>query len=148
MLHLMQDAYAKTTDTILETFQRGFQNTISAMTQEFHTEVHLLKQEILDKVHTLENKIKEMSHVIEEQKKDIASVQEENEILRVKSQICEGRITRNEKYLALMKEDILQLTTRQMRENLIFHNIEEHKTKKPRSDKRNIVEFHKKAYEN
>ena len=30
-----------------------------------------------------------------------------------------------------MKEDILQLPARQLRENLIFHNIEEHKTKNP-----------------
>ena len=76
MLHSMQDA--KTTGTILEAFQRGFQNPISTMTQEFCTEIHLLKQETLDKVHTLKNKIKEMSRVIAEQKKDMASVQEEN----------------------------------------------------------------------
>ena len=144
MLHSMQDAYANTTDTILETFQRGFQNTISVMTQEFRTEIHLLKQETLDKVHTLENKIKEMSQVIEEQKKDIASVQEENEILRSKSQIWEGRMTRNERDLAHIKEDILQLTTRQMRENLIFHNIEEHKTENPDQAKEILLNFMKK----
>ena len=55
----------------------------------------------------------------------IVELKNENNELRKRLKITEGRLTRAEKKLDDANEKILELTTRSMRDNLIFKNVEE-----------------------
>ena len=55
----------------------------------------------------------------------IMELKNENDELRKRLKITEGRLTRAEKRLDDANEKILDLTTRSMRDNLIFKNVEE-----------------------
>lgn len=56
---------------------------------------------------------------------DMESLKRENEALRRRLQHTEGRLTRTEKKLHEANEQIIDLTTRSMRDNLVFKNVEE-----------------------
>ena len=58
-------------------------------------------------------------------REDINSLQTENEDLRDHCRVLEGRITRAEKEISDLNEEILQLTARSMRDNLVFYNVPE-----------------------
>jgi len=57
--------------------------------------------------------------------KEVSDLKTENESLRKKLSNAEGRITRTERKLNEANEKIVDLTSRSMKDNLIFKNIEE-----------------------
>ena len=62
-----------------------------------------------------------MNHMVS----DIADVREENETLKKRLALVEGRLMRAEKKLEEANEHIIDITSRSMRENLVLKNIPE-----------------------
>ncbi len=80
-----------------------------------------IKSRIKDEIkHTLREEI-EASY----QSEEIASLQDEVKKLKEQVEVSIGRITRLEKDREDLKEDVLQLEARMMRDNLVFYNINE-----------------------
>ena len=73
---------------------------------------------------------KKMESDMESMDYTINSLKKENESLKARLELAEGRATRAEKKIEDLKEKVIYLTTRSMRDNLIFKNIpeEEHES--------------------
>jgi hypothetical protein len=70
---------------------------------------------------------KAMEESISSTDRDIEDLRTENKTLRKRLENTEGRLTRTEKKLQEAQEKILDLTSRSMRENLVFKNVQETK---------------------
>lgn len=70
---------------------------------------------------------------------EIQDLRRENELLRKRLLVTEGRLTRTEKKLDEANNKIIDLTSRSMRDNLIFKNIEEHEGEDLEGILRNIL---------
>ena len=93
--------------------------TVREMLGQSNEEMKLFISQQLDAtVQTLTSELTKLT-------RDVETLQTENTYLRSKSQINEGRITRLEKVVLDLHEDIAQNTARSMRDNLVFSNIPE-----------------------
>jgi hypothetical protein len=66
-----------------------------------------------------------LEKIIRSQGSEIENLKSENDTLRMRSQVTEGRLTRVEKMVADLKEDLLRTQQRSMMDNLIFQNLPE-----------------------
>jgi cell division protein FtsB len=72
---------------------------------------------------------------------DVDRLTVENEELRARNRINEGRITRLEKVVNDIHEDMLQSTARSMKDNITFSNIPEEQNESNNSTRRILIEF-------
>ena len=66
-----------------------------------------------------------LESLITSQGSDIEKLRTENHVLNMRCQINEGRLTRVEKVVSNLKEELLRVQQRGMKENIVFQNLPE-----------------------
>ena len=99
--------------------------------------VELLSQHLT----STEGKIKKLEESTEHNSVSIAELKSENEDLKNRLVISEGRVERLERTVQQMKDDILQMSSRMMRNNLVFQNIPEKQNERPEETLAELQKF-------
>ena len=108
------------------TIQEAVLNNISLLTQQ-QLEVKQ-KQEQFDKALVSQNE-------------EIEELKQENQQLKYRVGLSEARVERLEETVFSLKEEMLQMQSRSMRNNLVFQNIKEDNNERPEATKTKIDEF-------
>ena len=82
-------------------------------------------EETMRKLDEVKDQQHQLQVTVKEQNKQIQELREENRMLNVHAAILEGRLTRAEKVIDDIKEEVLQSTARSMKDNLVFYRIPE-----------------------
>ena len=83
------------------------------------------KEKTLEKLELLDNRLASMQGIVDKQTSEIDSLKKENTELKSYLKIHEGRLLRAEKQIADLQEQSLDTISRNMQNNLIFHQIAE-----------------------
>ena len=76
-------------------------------------------------IQAIEVRTDELEETVTKQTDTIKALTTDNECLQSRCQISEGRVTRLEKLVDDLREETLQINARSMKDNLIFHGIQE-----------------------
>ena len=83
------------------------------------------KAEMISNIESVQEKLTSLEMQVSDQADSIQTLCTENQTLHVNNQLLEGRVTRNEKLISDLHEGLLDITSRGMRDNVIFQNIHE-----------------------
>ena len=72
-----------------------------------------------------------IAYALHDHAEQLESLQEENKSIKTQYRILEGRLTRSEKLVEDLSEQLLQTDARSMRDNLVFFNIPEQSSENP-----------------
>ena len=72
---------------------------------------------------------------------EVYELRTENNELWSRVKLLEGRCARSEKLITDLKEEVLQIQSRQMKDNLIFYNIPEKKRETKKDTRKILVNF-------
>ena len=98
------------------------------------------KLESRDLLKSVESKVNDIHSSMVGQSDAIKKLTEENGMLRARNNVIEGRLTRMEKVVQNLNEDVHQINARSMKDNLIFNNIPETETSS-RETKKVLLQF-------
>ena len=111
---------------------------MSTLKVDIGEQISLKTSEVTTIIHSLQDEVKRVGSVVNDQNTAINRLIKENNTLRSRSYINEGRITRLEKLVYDMHESSLRDQQHSMKDNLIFLNIPEN----PREDvRKTLYEF-------
>ena len=121
-----------------ETFQVSLDKVVDNMTKSFENQFSLFKNDLMDTlaknnqvlVEQREKFIEDLDDMKQQLQEKDGAIQElwkSLEVMNARQNICDGRLTRSEKDIMDVKEDLLQQQARSMKDNLVFYNIKEKK---------------------
>ena len=120
---IIHDAVVNTVTSWVSEFMTSLQESFNAQFEEATEE---MKGELSEKISRAEiEEPGDVTEALNRQAKEIDDLVAENEELLNKCRVIEGRLTRAEKELEDVKEEMMQQEARSMRDNLKFFNVPE-----------------------
>ena len=100
---------------------------------------NIVDRKVKSMVVSLQENVKSLTVTVNNQKQQITDLCEETSTLRGKNALLEGRVSRSEKEIDALKEEILYMQARSMRDNLVFYNVPEQEAEKTFDDTKAIL---------
>ena len=111
----------------LSGMRESVSGTMDALSDKMKTLIADTKRETLEKLDGLERKVANIEIALKSQGESITALQTENEELSTRNALLDGRLTRVERLLDRVRDDMLDHTARSMQDNLVFYRIAENK---------------------
>ena len=111
--------------SVIESMKKTFHDQFSEFKDDISKVITKSQQEDKELLSTLVAKVESLSDQLSKKDDEIKQLQVSLDNSQLRSQLLEGRLTRIEKQMFDMHEDLLQEKARSMKPNLIFHNIDE-----------------------
>lgn len=101
----------------------------------------LVQQTVQEQTSALQEDIQDLKDSVSKQDEDIEELRSENEAIRGRVKLLEGRLARSEKIISDLKEELLDVQTRQMKDNLLFFNIPDKQNETKKETKAAVLKF-------
>jgi regulator of replication initiation timing len=122
--HLNASPPASIQTLITQLFDKSM-NDIKDMISADKEDSKRLLESVMDKMTGIEHKINGMHSSLQSKSLTIDQLVDEHKQLRVRNEMTDGRLTRVEKVLNDLREELLQANARSMKDNLVFQRIPE-----------------------
>ena len=114
-----------TGDSTTQPSDIGISEQITRAMGEIKGLIERERSESRDLLKSVERKVDGIHSSLKTHSDQLALLSDENNLLRARNGVVEGRLTRMEKVVDNLSEEILQINARSMRDNLVFNNIPE-----------------------
>lgn len=121
------DGSTSTSDVMnaIQNLKKDFFARMDTMTEKMFRRIDNMEKIHSAEMREMKTKVNELTAVIENHSAELIDVQTASADLNEHFQLVQGRLTRAEKVIADMKEEIIDLKSQQMKDNLIFQGISE-----------------------
>ena len=125
------------TDKIVLAINNGFQD----FNEQFQNTTGAVIQTLSNIVKTHQTQLKEVTESQSALSDQLSKHEEENNYLKYRLSSYESRIERLERTVDMLNEEILDLKTRSMKDNIVIYKLEESENEKPNEVKDKVAKF-------